>query len=193
MAETSQYVDEAMEALHSLALGQSNGLSPYLFQEALGQLGPGHPQICGPLMKALLNEDDNNIRVRVLEMVGEVGPGWANTFGAQMADAVVLSIADSNPRCAAFACRAVQFWDEDSGISTRLLLWAKRHLPGLWDAGSIEPAQMPSVPLMMQELASYAEKIDERRSLNNSIPSLDNNIRLFGKVKGLMRSVFGRG
>ncbi len=193
MPEASQYVDEAMEALHALGLGQSNGLSPYLFQEVLNELGNGNPQICLPLKRALVNEDDMNVRLRVLELIGETGPGWADIFGPQIADAVVLSIADSNPKCAAYACRAIQYWEDGGEVSTPLLHWAKRHLPGLWEAGAVEPAQMPSIPKMIQELPSYVANIEERRSLNNTHPSLENSIRLWGKVKGMMLSMFNRG
>jgi len=35
MAENSQFVDEAMEALHTLEIGRSNGLSPFFFKGPL--------------------------------------------------------------------------------------------------------------------------------------------------------------
>ena len=192
MADDSQFVDEAMEALHTLEQGRSNGLSPFLFKQALDALGPGHPQICGPLKRCLVNEDDANIRLKVLEMIAETGRGWANQFGAPIADDVVLSMADSNLLCAAYACRAVQFWEPGEKVSTPLLLWAKRHLPGLWEAAAVQPADIPSVQKMIQELPSYAANLEVRRELNNSHPSLDNNIRLWGKFKGMMKAAFSR-
>ncbi len=193
MADVSEFVSEAMEALHTLELGRSNGLSPFLFQKAFEALGPGNPQICGPLKRALVNQDDGNIRVRVLEMIAETGRGWANQFGAVLADEVVLSIADSNLLCAAYACRAVQSWEPNEGVSTPLLLWAKRHLPGLWEAQAVQAAEIPSVQKMIQELPSYAANLEIRRELHNSTQSLENNVRLYGKFKGMLKSAFSKG
>ena len=190
MTEESHFVVEAMEALHSLQNGRSNRLSPFLFHKALEDLGPGHPQICGPLKRGLVSEDDINVRLRVLDMISGTGRGWADQFGAQFADEVVLSIADSNLLCAANACCAVQSWNPDSGVSTPLLVWAKRHLPGLWEPGAVEAGQIPSVPKMIKELPSYAANLQQRRDLNNSDPSLENSIRLFGKLKGIMLTAF---
>src|SRR5580704_13645274 len=110
MAETSQFVDEAIEVLHTLQMGQSNGLSPFLFQQAIESLEPGHPQIVGPLKRCLVHPDPFNVRFRVLEMVANTGDTWAELYGAPFADDVVMSIADSNLLCAASAARAVQFW-----------------------------------------------------------------------------------
>lgn len=193
MAENSQFVDEAMEALHTLEIGRSNGLSPFLFQKALEELGPGHPQICGPLKRALSSPDDANVRLKVLEMIAETGRGWADQFGAQLADEVVMSIADANLLCAVNACRAVQSWEPGEGVNTPLLSWAKRHLPGLWEASEVEAKQLPTVQTMIQELPSYQANFELRRDLPNGTPSLENNIRLFGKFKGTLVSVFSRG
>ncbi len=192
MADSSQYVDETIEVLHALELGRSNGLSPYLFQQAMEALGPGHPQICGPLKKGLISPDDENVRLRVLEMIARTGPGWADLYGVQMADEIVLSIADSNVRCAANACHAVQCWEPGGAVSTALLLWGKRHLPGLWDVADVQAVQLPTVKDMIQELPSYAERLNDRRELPNSSPSLENNIRLWGKFKGTLMSVFNK-
>jgi len=193
MAEDSQYVDEAMDVLHTLERGQSNSLSPYLFQEALEALGHGHPQICGPLKRCLVSPDDANVRLRVLEMIAKTGNGWAAVYGGPFADEIVLSIADSNLHCAANACIAVQVWEPEDGVTTPLLLWAKRHVPGLWDVHAVEAVHLPSVQKMMAELPAYEDKLKERRELPNSSPALDNNIRLWGKFKGTMMAVFSRG
>lgn len=194
MAETSQYVDEAIDVLHALKLGRSNGLSPYLFQQAMEELGPGNPQICGPLRQGLVSPDDINVRLRVLEMVAKTGLGWVELYGIQFADEIVLSIADSNVECAANACHAIQNWDpEDGGMNSALLLWGKRHLPGLWEVSAVQVAQLPPIKLMLQELQTYDAKIQERRDLPTSTVSLENNIRLFGRFKGTMMSVFNRG
>lgn len=192
MAENSQFVDEAVDVIHTLELGRANALSPFLFQQAMEALGPGHPQICGPLKRNLTNPDDTNVRLKVLEMVAQTGRGWADLFGAPFADEVVLSIADSNLLCAANACHAVQCWEPGEGVSTPLLLWAKRHLPGLWEVAAIEASQLPTVKKMIEELPSYQANFEQRRELPNSNPSLENNIRLWGKFKGMMMSVFNK-
>jgi len=192
MAENSQFVDEAMEAIHALELGRSNGLSAFLFQQALNELGPGHPQICGPLKRGLTNPDDTNVRLKVLEMIAQTGNGWAEQFGAPLADEVVLSIADSNLLCAANACHAVQSWEPGGKVSTPLLLWAKRHLPGLWEVTAVHASEVPPVQKMMQELPSYQANLEIRRDLPSGSVSLENNIRLFGKFKGTLMSVFSR-
>jgi len=193
MAETSQFVDEAIEALHTLQLGRSNGLSTYLFQQAIQELGPGHPQICGPLSKGLVSPDDLNVRLKVLEMIARTGRGWAEIYGVRFADEIVLSVADSNLQCAANACHAIQQWEPDGEVSSALLLWGKRHFPGRWEVPAIQVAQLPTVKDMIAELPSYETKLNERRELPNSSPSLENNIRLFGKFKGTMMTVFNRG
>lgn len=192
MAETSQYVDEAIDVLHTLQLGRSNGLSPYLFQQAMEQLGPGNPQICGPLKRGLVSPDDANVRLRILEMVAKTGRGWVALYGVPFADEIVLSIADSNVSCAANACHAVQNWSPEDGGQSVLLSWAKRHLPGLWEVAAIEVKQLPTLKTMLLELPSYEAKLQERRELPNGAPSLENNIRLYGKLKGTMMSVFNR-
>ncbi len=193
MAETSQYVDEAVDALHMLELGRANAVSPYLFQQALEELGPGHPQICGPLKRCLVHPDDMNVRLKVLQMVGHTGHGWVQIYGPQFADEVVLSIADSNLLCAANACHAIQYWDTEEPVSTALLHWAKRKLPGVWEVAGVDPTDLPSIKVMLQELPSYQGRIEDRRDLPNSNPSLENNIRLFGKLKGTLMSMFNRG
>lgn len=193
MADDSQFVDEAIEALHTLELGRSNGLSPFLFQQALEALGPGNPQICGPLKRNLVNPDDTNVRLHILEMIAQTGRGWADLFGAPLADEVVISIADSNLLCAANACHAVQCWEPIEGhVSTPLLLWAKRHLPGLWEITEVNAGQLPTVKKMIEELPSYEANFQQRRELPNGSPSLENNIRLWGKFKGTMMSVFNK-
>jgi hypothetical protein len=192
MAETSQYVDEAIDVLHALKLGRSNGLSPYLFQRALEELGPGNPQICGPLRQALVSPDDINVRLRVLDMIAKTGHGWVQIYGIPFADEIVLSIADSNIECAANACHAVQNWDPGDGMNSVLLLWGKRHLPGLWEIAAVQVAQLPPLKLMLQELPTYETKLLERRELPTSTGSMENNVRLFGKFKGTMMSVFSR-
>jgi len=193
MADSSQFVDEAMDALHTLELGRSNKLSPFLFQQALDALGQGNPQICLPLKRNLTNPDDTNVRLKVLEMLAETGRGWADLYGAQLADEVVLSIADSNLLCAANACHAVQCWEPIEGhVSTPLLLWAKRHVPGLWEPTAVHPSQLPPVKKMIEELPSYQANFELRRELPNQSPSLENNIRLWGKFKGTMMSVFNK-
>ena len=192
MAETSQYVDEAIDVLHTLKLGQSNALSSYLFQRALEELGPGSPQICGPLRQALISPDDINVRLRVLDMIAKTGRGWVQVYGVPFADEIVLSIADSNIECAANACHAVQQWDPEGGMNSVLLLWGKRHLPGLWEVAAVQVAQLPPLKVMLQELPTYEAKLVERRELPTSTGSLENNVRLFGKFKGTMMSVFSR-
>ena len=125
-------------------------------------------------------------------MVARTGRGWVELYGPQFADEIVFSIADSNVQCAANACHAIQCWDPDDGSSSALLLWGKRHLPGLWEVAAVQVAELPLVKLMIQELPSYQEKINERRELPSSTPSMENNVRLYGKLKGTIMSIFNR-
>ncbi len=192
MAEGSQYVDEAMEVLFALNRGQTNALSPFLFQSALEELGPGNPQICTTLSKHLVHPDDMNIRFKVLEMIAKTGQSWVGLYGGRFADDIVLSMADSNLRCAACAAISLQLWEPDGKVSTPLLTWGLRHLPGVWDVHTVEPVHLPRVRTMISELPAFADKIRERRELPNSDPSLENNIRLWGRFKGTILSVLGR-
>lgn len=193
MTEGSQYVDEAMDVLFALEKGQTSTLSPFLFQAALEALGPAHPQICGPLKRDLTHPDDMNVRFKVLEMLAKTGAAWVRLYGLPFADEVVLSMADSNLMCAACAGIAVQSWEHDGAATTQLLSWGKRHTPGNWDVNSVEAVHLPTVRQMLADLPGFEERIKLRRELPNSSPSLENNIRLWGRLKGMMLSVFNRG
>ncbi len=168
------------------------GLAAFLFQQAIESLEPGHPQIVGPLRRCSCRRPRSCLTFasECWEMVANTGDTWAELYGAPFADDVVMSIADSNLLCAASAARAIQFWEPGGAVSTPLLLWAKRHFPGIWEANAVEAFQLPQVPKMIQELPSYEDKIKERRDLANTTSSLENNIRLWGKLKGTMMSMF---
>jgi hypothetical protein len=187
MANT--WTELAEEELEQLRAGtyrdKINALSDVVFRNAIKE-SRGLPAILNTYLAEFLHHPRYDVRHHVPKLASELVPDWPDLFGYDLSDQIVLSLADSYHLCAEYAARAVFRWHRGQ-VSTSLLQWAKDRIP--IDASVLVGGEhaLPSVPMMLKELPMYAQEIKRRRDFPSCGSFWQNEIRLHGGYRGVLR------